>query len=231
MEINLAQKAINFAINGNWSEAIKINLEILSLNPKDVDALNRLARAYAEIGKLNLAKSSSQKALDLDPVNPIALKSIEKWKSVKNAGRTKTPIAQPDSFLEESGKTKIVNLLNPGNLDALAGAVSGEEVNLQIHPHSISIVTASNKYLGKLPDDMSARLQSLIKVGNKYQTLIKSIDGKGVTVFIKEIEKGQKFIGSSSFPVEKINYVSFTPPELIHKDTPEIETSDIQNYD
>ena len=52
MEMSLAQKAINLAISGEWNEAIKVNLQILSLSPDDVDSLNRLAKAYAEIGKI-----------------------------------------------------------------------------------------------------------------------------------------------------------------------------------
>jgi hypothetical protein len=45
-------------------------------------------------------------------------------------------------------------------------------------------------------------------------------------VFIREVERGKNVSSILSFPIEKIDYVSFTPPELVHKDTPEIEETE-----
>ncbi|MBI2587498.1 hypothetical protein HYW29_01665, partial [Candidatus Amesbacteria bacterium] len=42
--------AINAAINREWKQAVKINTFLLKQNPKDTDALNRLGRAYMELG-------------------------------------------------------------------------------------------------------------------------------------------------------------------------------------
>lgn len=228
MDISLAQKAISFALHGEWEEAIKANLEILKLSPNDVDALNRLAKAYAEVGRGNLAKDTSQKVLDIDPINPIALRCLDKWKSTKFevTPQNKPTNTQRHEFIEESGKTKLVLLLHPGETSLLATLDSGDEVKLLTHPHSVSVLTIDDKYIGKLPDDLAARLRTLIKSGNKYQTLIKSVIGKDVTVFIKEIEKSESLKNSTSFPTEKIEYVSFTPPELVHKDEPLLEVSE-----
>lgn len=226
MEITLAQKAISLALSGNWEEATEVNLQILKDSPDDVDALNRLARAYAELGKLPLAKETAKKVVTLDPLNPIALKCLEKWKTITSMQKSTSPTISVDSFLEESGKTKLIPLLNPGDSKVCGALDPGEEVKLSTHAHSVSIITKDGKYLGKLPDDISARLRNLIKTGYKYQVLIKSIEGKDVTVFIRETERPED-AKMSSFPTEKIDYVSFTPPELVHKEQP-IQSDDLE---
>jgi len=67
MEATLAQKAIDLALSGKWSEAVQANIEILKENPKDIDALNRAARAYAETGNVELARKTAAKVLKIDP--------------------------------------------------------------------------------------------------------------------------------------------------------------------
>ncbi|QQG41437.1 MAG: hypothetical protein HYV90_04750 [Candidatus Woesebacteria bacterium] len=220
MENTLAQKAIDFALSGKWNDAVKVNLQLLEDNSLDVDALNRLARAYSELGKLREARSAALKVIDIDPLNPIALKCLEKWKSIKSLEKNHSQVISVDSFLEEPGKTKLVTLVNTGDEKTFATTDPGEEVKLSANGHRVTILTQEDKYLGRLPDDISARLKNLIKSGYKYQVLIKSIDPREVTVFMRETEKGNGDNKMVSFPTEKIEYVSFTPPELVHKDEP-----------
>lgn len=228
METSLAQKAIALALSGSWKEAIDINLQILDETPDDIDALNRLARAYSELGKIKLAKETALYVLKKDPINPIAKKCLEKWKTLKPGAKNgETSAISPESFLEESGKTKLVSLVNTGSGKVFATLDPGEEVKISSYSHKVSIVTKDDKYIGRVPDDLAARLRSLIKSGNKYQVLIKSVQPKEVTVFIREIEKGDNSPNTPSFPTEKIEYVSFTPPELIHKEQPEVITEEI----
>jgi tetratricopeptide (TPR) repeat protein len=221
MDTSASQTAINLALSGNWSEALKVNLEIISQNPDDVDAINRSARAYWELGKIHEARDATKRVLKIDPVNPIALKCIEKWKSAGSHGTHTASSTSTETFLEEPGKTKLVTLLNLGDGKIFANLDPGEEVKLFSHAHKVSINTLDGKYIGRLPDDLAARLRNLIKAGNKYQVLMKSVDPKEIKVFIRELEKGPKAPDMPSFPTEKIDYVSFTPPELIHKDAPE----------
>lgn len=212
MEMSLAQKAISLALHGRWPEAIKVNLEILSLNSKDTDSLNRLAKAYAESGKIEDAKKASKQVIEIDPVNVIATRSLEKWQTMKDGEVRSKSFTSSESFLEDPGKTKILTLVNPGETQIITSLDSGDRVKLLPHPHSIAVVTVDNKYIGKLPDDLAARLRSLIKTGSKYEVIIKSVNTKEVTVFIRS--------DTFSFPTEKLDYVSFTPPELVHKDIP-----------
>jgi len=219
MDVTLAQKAISLALNGKWEEAVKANLKILSLTPTDVDSLNRLARCYSELGQIGKARKTTQKVLDLDPLNSIAQKCLEKWLVIKNGNRQKIAVTSPESFLEEPGKTKIASLTDLGDSCALASVDSGDEARLLPHAHRVSVTTPDGRYLGRLHDDLAARLRKLLKTGRKYQVLIKSIDPKKeVGVFIREVEPGSKQDLGPSFPTEKIEYIAFTSPELVHKD-------------
>ena len=212
MDIDLAQNAISEALHGDWEEAIKTNLLILKNSSDDTEALNRLARAYTEVGEIEKAKAIASKVLKIDPVNSIAKKSLEKWKTLKNTDRSSPQEISSDNFLEEPGKTKIVSLLHTGDEECLAKLNPGDQVKLLTHPHRVSVVTMDGKYIGRVSDDLSARLRRSIKLGNEYQVLVTTVEGRDVKVFIR---------GSvQTFPTEKIEYTSFTPPELVHKEVP-----------
>jgi tetratricopeptide (TPR) repeat protein len=226
MDTSPAQIAIGFALSGNWDEAVKANLEIIKGNPDDTDALNRLAKAYTELGKISQARETAKKVLAIDTVNPIALKLIEKLKLTKKGVTEASGSVTSESFLEEPGKTRLITLLNLGDSSIFTNLDPGEEVKLVSYPHKVTINTIDGKHIGSLPDDVAARLRNLIKAGNKYQALIKSVEPREVTVFIREIERGPKAPEISSFPTEKIDYVSFTAPELVHKDTPIVDTTE-----
>jgi tetratricopeptide (TPR) repeat protein len=226
MDTSPAQNAIALALSGKWNEAADVNLNILKGNPSDTEALCRLARAYSELGKISEAKEITNRVLAIDPGNQIATKFLEKLKIAKSAGLPCSPLSHNESFLEESGKTKLVQLMNLGEPENLVKLDPGEEVKLIPYSHRVSITTLDGEYVGRLPDDLAARLKNLIKRGNKYQTLIKSASPKEITIFIREIERGDVSDGSPSFPPEKIEYVSFTPPELVHRDIPSIEVTE-----
>jgi len=217
MDNDLAQKAISYALAGSWNKAIEVNTKILEADPQNVDALNRLARAYAELGNLGKARHTAKKVIAIDPFNPIALKALEKWKGLKKGETLVSGTSKADMFLEEPGKTKIVPLLNLGDNKLLSKLDSGDEVVLKTHGHKACVVTKTGKYIGKLPDDLSARLKKLITYGNEYQVLIKSTDKNDVKVFIREVKRSKKLSDIPSFSTEKIEYISFTPPELVHK--------------
>ena len=164
----------------------------------------------------------AQKVLKIDPVNSIAQKCLDKCTAVKKTDRHNQNTTSAESFLEESGKTKIAALMHTGDANVLASVDSGDEVHFLPHAHRVSVVTESGKFLGRLHDDLAARIRNLLKEGFKYQVLIKSVDPKkGITVFIREISRADGAKDATSFPPEKIEYVSFTSPELVHKDTPD----------
>lgn len=214
---SLAQSAISAALSGDWQKAILINKNIIKKDPRDTDALNRLSRAHAELGEFKTAKKIAQSVIKIDQFNSIALKALEKWKGLRKKDTYSTTPSNAHVFLEEPGKTKIISLLHTGDSKVLANIDAGDEVKLNHHSHKVSILTQDNKYIGRLSDELSARLRKLISLGNTYQVFIKSADVKEVKIIIRETRRDNKLLDVPSFPSEKIDYVSFTPPELVHK--------------
>src|SRR3989344_2795481 len=143
MESSLAQEAISAALSCNWEKAIEINSRILKDKPQDIDALNRVARAYAESGSIEKAKEITQKVLYLDPANTIAEKCLVKWNSLKKGGNgMSTGKISKFTFIEEPTKTKVVELINLGETTTLLGLDCGDIVQLMPHPHRVSVVTS-----------------------------------------------------------------------------------------
>ena len=223
MYSDTAQDAINAALKANWKDALKINLLILETDKDDIDSLNRLARAYAELGDISKARTTSQKVLKIDPFNSIALRSLDRWKGLKKGEKSASKPSDPQMFLEEPGKTKICSLLFLGDSNLIAKLDAGDVVKINTHSHRVNVCTTDNKYVGRLPDDLSARLKKLIKLGNIYSAYIKSINTSEVKIFIKEEKRGKSVSDIPSFTAEKIDYITFTPPELVHD---KIELSD-----
>lgn len=216
MDKDPAREAITLALEGSWEKAVEVNLQILKKDKEDIDAMNRLARAYAETGDMVKARKTAQDTLKIDPFNPIAAKSLEKWKGLKKGETYNSKPSSPQTYLEEPGKTKIATLLHPGSPKLLAKLDSGDEVKLDSHSHRVCVNTQDAKYIGRLPDDLSARLKKLIKYGNTYTAFIKSINKEEVKVFLRETKRVKELENIPSFPSEKIDYISFTPPELVH---------------
>lgn len=214
-----AQLAIKYALQGKWDEAIKLNETILKENPEDIDALNRLSRAHSELGCIKKAISAAKKVLSFSPDNPIALKALSKLSNMNEGECPCGKISSPDDFLEEPGKTKMMYLIHSGDTKVISSLDAGDEVKLDSHSHRLEILTEDGKYVGRLPDDLSARIKMLITCGNEYKVVVKCIDQAGVKVILREVKNVS---GTPSFPAEKIEYVSFTPPELVHKNDMDI---------
>jgi tetratricopeptide (TPR) repeat protein len=183
MSSALAQEAINSALAGNWLKAIDDNLKILKITPTDVDALNRIARAYAETGDLVKAERSTKKVLKIDPINPIANRCTGKWKSYTKQNHTTT--ISPDVFIENLARTKIINLINLGDSKNLLSLDCGNIVKLNASEHRISVSSRDDKYIGRFPDDLASRYIKLMKT-ETYDAVIKSIDKTQAKILIKQ---------------------------------------------
>lgn len=203
---NLSQLAIDAALDSRWDEALKLNRRIIKVDPQNVDALARLARVYMEMGRCNLAKKYYSEVVKIDPYNPIALKNLKIIKSFKFNGNSNGYIHTNGSaklsaslFLQEPGKTKIVNLLKVAEPQKLSQAYCGMLVEMMIKNRKITIVDTNKNYLGVLPDDISHHLLRLLKGGNKYDLFIKSIKVNGLAVLIKEAFRSKRFKNQPSF--------------------------------
>lgn len=208
------QRAISEALDGNWKEAIRINTLLLKLDKANVDALNRLGFAYLKIGQLTQAKRTFQKVLVVDKYNQIAQKNIKKLVTVKKKDviRSVGQNVSPLHFLEEPGKTKIVSCVHLTQTTVLSALYPGQEVRLKAKNHCIEIRDEKDAYLAALPDDLSFKLLKLIKAGNIYQAVIKGIEKNFLSVMLREVSRGKRFLHQPSF-VASQTYVPFTHAE------------------
>lgn len=237
---NLHRLAIDAALKCQWSEALEINKQIIKLDPENVDCLNRLAKAYMELGKYALAKKSYEDALKLDPYNTIAEKNLKKVSSFKKNGlvnghangidSASAISMNPEFFLEEPGTTRLVNLIKCAEPSKLLTLSPGQVVNLVIKNKAVYITDSGNQYLGVLPDDTGFHLRKLINGGNKYMSLIKAIKSNGLTILIREVYRSKKFKNQASFldQAKVLNYssdnISLLTKEM--EDAPEEEVEE-----
>jgi len=202
--MNLSQLAIQKALDNQWQDAIEFNLLILAEDENNVDALNRLAQAYIQIGEYCEAKSVLQTLLGLDKYNPIALRNLEKVKCFSQNHNSITHNSpRPFSFIEEPGKTKVVSLIRIGERAVLASLQSCLELDIQIRQKTISFYY-QRKYVGRLPDDIAHRLIWLHERDNQYQAYIKSVEKNKVKVFLREIKcssKNKDVVSFTSSPI------------------------------
>jgi tetratricopeptide (TPR) repeat protein len=197
--MTLTNQAIQTALQGNWQEAIAMNKSLIAENPEDVDALNRLALAYTILGKLKEAKSTYSKVTHIDPLNPIALRNLKKLKENKfSATGSTTSSCINNKFLEEPGKTKVVELVNIAQPKIVESLRTGQSLELSIKRLKI-FASEGTQYVGVLPDDIARRLIKFMKNGCKYEAYVKSATQHKVTVFIKEIKKTTKYHDQPSF--------------------------------
>lgn len=193
-------QAIESALMGDWQNAILLNQDLLEENPNDIETLNRLAFAYMILGEIKNAKDVYQTVLKLDGKNPIALKNLKRLSENKNTLKTPPVIGQiNNTFLEESGKTKVVGLVNVAQPKIIANLMTGELLILSIKRLKIFLLDQKKRYVGMLPDDLGKRLIKFIKGGNSYQAFIKSIENHQITVFIKETNRSNRFKNQPSF--------------------------------
>lgn len=201
----LAQKAIQAALSNDWKGALKFNLKILKDSPSNLDAMNRAARAYLMTGKTTKAFKISNQVLEFDPQNGIASKCIDKCNVIdKNFDTNEESMRFSDRvnlvFIEEPGKTKILSLINICEPALLATLSTGDLVNLKIGGKKVSVLTNSNNYIGRFPDDVASRVIQLKNMGFNYSAYIKTVTTNLVRVFIKEIFADQQMQNIISFP-------------------------------
>jgi tetratricopeptide (TPR) repeat protein len=197
------KEAILLAMQGRWREAIAANQSLLESFPNDVDIYNRLGRAYMETGEYAQAKEAYEKALGIDPYNNIARKNLNRLARLgeRASGEGNTFYAvEPQVFIEEVGKTGVVNLYRLAKPEVLAKTVAGSKVNLRIEGSSLIAENVRGEYLGRVEPKHGQRLAKLMQGGNQYTAAVINAAEDGVTVIIKETFKDPSQAGRLSFP-------------------------------
>ncbi|HLL60577.1 MAG TPA: tetratricopeptide repeat protein [Candidatus Nitrosocosmicus sp.] len=199
----LQEDALSAAVAGDWESAIHKNTELVELNNRDISAYLRLGFAYLQQNKLKEAKKAYQKALEIQPVNQIARSNLDKINILGDepvSTEQSTMQIDPNLFLNVIGKTKVIELLNIGQLPVLARLKVGQEVDFKVKKRRIEIRDKKDNYLGVFPDDISKRLIYFMEEGSEYAIYIKEASKNSVLIFIKEIKKGKNVQKYTSFP-------------------------------
>ncbi len=202
---DISKQAIEAALSCNWQEAINLNKEILKKDSQNIDTLNRLGRAYFELGNIPLAKKYYSQTLKFDAYNPIATKNLKiiktfNGKSTEKIKPTDFGKITPSLFIQEPGQTKVVSLLKVAEPKKLSRTSCGMPVQIISKNRHLIILDQQEEYLGVLPDDLAHHISLLIKGGNKYMAFVKSIRDNGLTVIIHETFRAAKFKNQPSFP-------------------------------
>jgi tetratricopeptide (TPR) repeat protein len=202
-----SKEAITLALQGQWKEAIAINLSLIEKFPGDVEALNRLGRAYMELGEYRDAEAAYRKTMAIDQYNAIAQKNLQRLsylKKTKTTADTNTHKLEPQQFIEEIGKAGVVQLSNLAKPSILAHMVAGDVVTLKVSENNLDVVTTRGEYLGRVDQRHGQRLVRLIRGGNRYSVAIVSSTDKAVTAIIRETYQDPGQAGQLSFPTRGI---------------------------
>ena len=194
--VPLKSQAIQTALVGDWDNAITINQLILQEEPNDIDTLNRLAFAFLSLGQAKDAKDLYEKVLSLDMKNPIALRNI---KRLNEKNTKKLHVTLNNLFIEEPGKTKVIELINVADKKIIAYLRSGEKLDLRIKRNKIFAYDLENQFIGMLPDDLCQRLIKFITAGNEYEAYVRTVDNNKICVFMRETKRIKKFRDQPSF--------------------------------
>jgi len=202
-----SQEAISLAMQSRWQEAVTVNQSIIELLPTDIDAYNRLGRAFMELGEFAKAKGAYTRALELDSYNSIAQKNLQRLSLLPDAqvkvGEKRREVS-PDLFIGDRGKAGVVNLqyLAPGEL--LARMAAGNQVHLKVKGQQLVVENDQGEYLGLVEPPHGFRLARMIEGGNKYTAAIVSINNDSARVIVREVFQHPSQVGRLSFPVKAV---------------------------
>ncbi len=205
-----SKQAITLAMEGKWQESVDINKGIIENFPNDVDAHNRLGKAYMELGDYAQSKAAYEKALQLDQYNTIAKKNLQRLEHLEHSAPAPVATvekAEPHLFIEEIGKAAVVNLYQIASADRLVKMMAGDKVTLKPQDASLSVENARGEYLGLVPAKHGQRLIKLMEGGNKYTSAIISSGENSISVIIRETYQSPDQKDQVSFPGRKLEEI------------------------
>jgi hypothetical protein len=197
-----SKEAIDLAMQARWREAVDVNKEIIESFPEDVDAFNRLGRAYMELGNYAQAKEAYRRSVKLDPYNAIANRNLRRLNDLKES--TKTPVetdkVEPQQFIEEIGKAGVVALQDLAPKEKRALTVAGDKAVIKVDSSYLVVESGRGEYLGRVEPKHAQRLIRLMLGGNKYSAVVVKSTADRMTVMVREAYQHPSQTGKLSFP-------------------------------
>jgi tetratricopeptide (TPR) repeat protein len=217
-----SREAIALALRGKWEKAAEVNLVILRVFPDDVEAFNRLGKAYLELGCYPEARTAFENAAKISPYNTISKKNLERLAHLEETtsppkhGKIATPYL---SIIEKSGKSVTTQLRKPALRDVLAKMAAGDRVRLETNEHAVIVTNDQNEYLGKLEPKLGMRLTRLLKGGNCYDAAVISINRQDASIAIWETYRHRDLSDVCSFPTRsRDDYGAYWKAPLLQQD-------------
>jgi len=202
-----SQEAIALAMQSRWQEAVAVNQSIVESFPTDIDAYNRLGRAFIELGDFARAKEAYGQALELDSNNVIAERNLHRLSLLSES---QMPVKEerrevaPNLFIGDMGKSGVVNLQNLAPQEVLARMTAGNQVYLEVRGQQLVVQNEGGEYLGRVDPRYGFRLAKLIEGGNQYTAALVSLDNDRAKVLIRETFQHPSQLGRLSFPVKAV---------------------------
>lgn len=200
-----SDEAINLAVQGRWEEALIVNQEILEVSPNDIDALNRLGKAFSELGRIEDARHAYQRVIETSHTNGIARKNLERLSNLSEdqVSSKESQGIDPRFFIEESSKTRRVNVRNLAPKESLVKLAPGEPVSLRIVDDRLEVISSSGEHIGEVDPRIGRRLIKLIEGGNEYKAVVVNLSGEEIKIIVRETYQHPSQAGYPSFPPPK----------------------------
>ena len=199
-----SKQAIDLAMKGEWQRATEVNQALLALYPEDVDAKNRLGKAFMELGEYANARQVLVEVVELAPYNNIAQKNLARLEQMESAPvalkQARKSSGAPRLFIAETGKSATTVLQRPAGAGTPSSVAPGDPVTLVVKNRSISAYVNEDEYLGKVEARLASRLVRLINGGNRYEAAVVGVNDWGVSVIIREAYRHPSLHSISSFP-------------------------------
>jgi tetratricopeptide (TPR) repeat protein len=197
-----SKEAIDLAMQGRWREAVDANKEIIESFPDDVDAYNRLGRAYMELIQYSQAREAYNRAVELDPYNAIANRNLRRLNDMEESddAEVDTDAVEPHQFIEEIGKAGVVTLYELGPKEKRAKMVAGDRVHIKVDGSALRVENGRGEYMGLVEPKYAQRLIRLILGGNQYSAAVVRATVDMMTVIIRETYQHPSQAGKLSFP-------------------------------
>lgn len=199
-----SKEAIDLALKGEWHRAAEVNQAILALYSDDVEAMNRLGKAFMEVGDYPRAREVLDDVVAKAPYNTIAKKNLarlEQLEAIPTADRqSRRSGAVSKLFIAESGKSGMTILRRPAAAKVLASVAPGEQVSLVARNSSIWAYVRDDEYLGQVEARLASRLLRLINGGNRYEAAVIGVNDWGVSIIIREVYRHPSLHNICSFP-------------------------------
>jgi len=202
----LTEEAIQAALDADWKTALELNQEIVERFPADEETNNRLGKAYTELGKLDQALSAYRATLELNPLNVIAIKNVNRLEALleEKAKPVKAQTAlDVNLFVEEMGKTALAAVKPEPKLD-VALLAPGDHIELVPQGDRLQAQTESGVTIGDVEAKIARRVLKFMAGGNKYAAAVATAEDGSVRIMIRETFQAAQFAGVPSFPVRKV---------------------------